>query len=243
MLRCFPYSLNLVAKYILANHLDCLTVKGIITTGELLYDHQRNCLEKAFSCKVFNSYGSRETGLIAQECNQHDGLHMNMESLFIEFLDSSGAPVREGELGQIVVTDLLNFGMPLIRYQIDDFGTFSTRTCRCGRSLPLMEDIRGRVVDEIIVPDGRKVSASTLVLYLVDNGPPVGQVQIVQEELDHFRILLTKDPLPDERVFTYYESTAKRLLGDSVRISFDLVDGIPKEPSGKYRFVKSRIKH
>lgn len=241
-IRCFPYALYLVAKYI-NEHEDLagITPKGIIATGEPLHEHQRDVIENAFQCKVFDSYGSRETGLISQECEFHQGFHINAENVLVEFVGEDGAPVRAGETGRIVVTDFLNYGMPFIRYDLGDLGVFSEAKCRCGRGLPLMHSIQGRIVDEITVPSGRKVSSVTLVLYLVDNGPPVGQVQIVQAAIDKIIIKITKDPKPGPEIFSYYEKTTKEILGDEMKISFEVVDAIPREPSGKYRFVKSLL--
>lgn len=241
IIRCFPYALYLVSEFINRNSFGSIPLKGVVSTGEPLYDHQRKSIEKAFNCKVFDSYESRETGLISQECEYHNGLHINMESIFVEFLADNGGRVKKGESGRIIITDLLNYGMPMIRYDIGDLGIPSNERCSCGRGLPLMRGIQGRVVDEITVPSGKKVSSITLVLYLVDNGPPVGQVQIIQDAMDHFTIKMTKDPEPDESVFQYYRDTAKQLLGEAIKISFDIVDSIPREPSGKYRFVKSLI--
>ena len=240
-IRCFPYSLYLVARYILENSITGICTKGVIATGEPLYDHQREAIEKAFNCRVFDSYGSRETALIAQECEYHNGMHINMECVFIEFLDENGNGVGRGELGRIIVTDLLNYGMPLIRYDLGDLGVPLEKKCPCGRSLPLMGGIEGRVVDEIVLPSGKKVSSITLVLYLVDNGPLVGQVQIIQDAIDHLTIKLTNNPLPDETVFKYYLDTTKELLGKEIRVDFEIVDEILREPSGKYRFVKSLL--
>jgi len=140
-----------------------------------------------------------------------------------------------------VVTDLLNYGMPMIRYNIGDLGTPSAETCPCGRGLPLMKDVQGRAVDKIVLPSGKQLSSITLVLYLVDNGPAVGQVQIVQDAIDHLTIKITDDPQPDESVFQYYKDTAKEILGPEMNISFDIVNSIPREASGKYRFVKSLL--
>jgi phenylacetate-CoA ligase len=240
-IRCFPYSLYLVARFILENNIQHIQPKGIITTGEPLYDHQRNCIEAAFTSKVFDSYGSRETGLIAQECEYHKAMHVNMESVYLEFIGDDGTPVKPGKTGRIIVTDLLNYGMPLIRYDLGDFGVSMTGKCPCGRALPLMKGIQGRVADRIIVPSGRDVSSITLVLYLVDNGPRVGQVQILQDAIDHLTIRMTNNPEPDNKTFNYYRSTIENLLGHEMRITFDIVQAIPRESSGKYRFVKSLL--
>jgi len=240
-IRAFPYALMPVVEYLLEHKEYTIRPKGIIVTGEPLYEHQRKMMEEAFACPVFDSYGSRETGLIAQECEEHKGMHLNFESLVVEYIGENGLPVADGETGELIITDLFNYGMPLVRYSLGDMGVPLNEPCPCGRGLPMMSGVQGRVVDHVVLAGGRRVSPSSLVLYLVDNGPPVGQVQVIQDKIDHLIIKMTNDPTPDERVFDYYRQTVHELLGDDMQLTFEVVKEIPREKSGKYRFVKSLL--
>ena len=242
LIRAFTSPIFEIAKVILEQSIQIPPIKGIITTGEPLYEHQRAVIEKAFGCKMFDSYRSREAGPIAQECEAHEGLHINAENLFIESIPLKGAYCNKECVGEIIVTDLRNFGMPLIRYNMGDIGVMSQKECSCGRGLPLLSGLRGRSASNFITPGGKIVAAGALVLYLVDEAPgPLGQVQIIQERLDILIIRMTKNPLPSEKVLKYQEMTVKRLFGSQMKLKFEFVEKIDREPSGKYLFTKSLI--
>ena len=181
-IRAFTSPIYEVARVAADLAMEFPFLKGIVTTGEPLYRHQRETIERAFGCKVFDSYRCREVGPLAQECEEHRGLHINSESLFVEVVEpEDGGDFGEG-VGEIVVTDLLNFGMPFIRYRMGDMGVLSSRRCPCGRGLPFLEQISGRSADTLKSPDGEYIAAGSMVLYLVDEAPgTLGQVQVVQD--------------------------------------------------------------
>jgi len=243
LIKAFPYSLFLFAKYMLENELVDIRPNGIVTTGEPLYKQQREIIERVFNTKIFDSYGSRETSTIAQECEIHGGYHINAEAHVVEFLSSEGMPIEPGKRGEIITTDLFNFGMPFIRYAVGDTGVKSPKKCSCGRNLPLMEKVHGRVFDEIVSPTGRKVSPITFFISLGGEGPDIGQIQIIQESLSHITVRVTKEPKPDPEIYNYYPRMIKRIMGESVTTMIELVDEIPREASGKFRCVKSLIEH
>lgn len=239
MIRAFTSPIYEVAKYVQVNNIDDIKLKGVITTGEPLYDHQRKLISSAFHCEVFDSYRSREAGPLAQECELHNGMHINAESLYIEAVQPANPDVFEDGMGEIVVTDLLNYGMPLIRYKMGDMGILSDEKCSCGRGLPLLKKIAGRTSDILYTPDMKCVTAGSLVLYLVDEAPGLlGQVQIIQDQLDHLIIRMTPDPPPTQEIREYQENTVRRLFGEKMRVTFDTVNEIPPEKSGKYLFTK-----
>ena len=239
MIRAFTSPIYEVAKYVRDNNIDDIKLKGVITTGEPLYDHQRKLISSAFHCEVFDSYRSREAGPLAQECEIHNGMHINAESLYIEAVQPANPDVFEDGMGEIVVTDLLNYGMPLIRYKMGDMGILSDEKCPCGRGLPLLKKIAGRTSDILYTPDKKCVTAGSLVLYLVDEAPGLlGQVQIIQDQLDHLIIRMTPDPPPTQEIREYQENTVRRLFGEKMRVTFDTVNEIPPEKSGKYLFTK-----
>ncbi len=240
MIRGFPNSIFLVADYINQNDIHLDFNSNVISTGEPLYDHHKKAFAKAFHGEIFNSYSAREVSLIGQECEKHNGLHLNMECNFVEFMTGTG-PARCGEIGDIIVTDLVNRGMPLIRYQIGDKGVPEEGQCECGRGLSLLGSVMGRDGDIFKLPNGNRVAAITLVLYLVDNGPMVGKVQVIQDRIDHLTVKITDDPMPDGNVFAFYRKTINGLLGPEMKVDFTIVEDIPKEASGKYRFVKCEI--
>ena len=237
MIRAFVSPLFEVAQYILDQQGEGINLKGIVTTGEPLYGHQRKVVSMAFNCDVFDSYRTREVGPVAQECSAHQGLHINAESVYIEIVE----PDAQGQ-GKIVVTDLLNYGMPFIRYEIGDFGILSNEECLCGRGLPILNKVTGRIANSLYTPEGKIVTAGSLVLYLVDEAPGLlGQVQIIQDAFDHITIKMTKNPPPTMEIFTYQKNTVKRLFGENMQVTFEEVESIPIEKSGKYLFTICKL--
>jgi phenylacetate-CoA ligase len=230
------------ASFLLQKGIQDIRVRSVITSAEMLQESERETIEKALGCRVFNRYGCREVGLIASECEYHQGMHINAESLIVEFV-RDGKTCSPGEQGDVVITDLLNFGMPFLRYRIEDVGVPSSKMCPCGRGLPLMEMVGGRVTDFLVAPDGRRVSGASLTIYLVANTPGVKQAQIIQEVPDCLRLKIVRGSEYTEDSIVYIRRKVEEFFGTQMAIAFEYVDEIAKEPSGKYRFSICRIKN
>jgi phenylacetate-CoA ligase len=153
-------ALELLARYLLHCGRPGIWCDAVVTGAEALAPSQRALMERAFGCPVFNRYGSSEAGFIAHECGQNPGhqLHVNAELLWLEFI-RNGRPVQHGELGEVVLTEFTNRAMPLIRYRTHDVGSPGQpgETCPCGRGLPLVSSIEGRVDDLFYLPSGEVV--------------------------------------------------------------------------------------
>lgn len=215
--------------------------KAVVTSAELLDGQQRKVIEGVFGCKVFDRYGSRETSIIASECDQHTGLHICAENIYIEII-ADNRPAAPGQLGKVVVTDLMNYGMPFIRYQIEDVGKASEkRDCPCGRGLPLMEMAAGRVTDFLVTPDGKIISGASLTIFLIANTPGLAQAQFYQDRKDEITLRLVKGPKFSDESRRFLDTEIPKFFGPSVRYHLDFVDSIPVEASGKYRFSISRL--
>jgi phenylacetate-CoA ligase len=242
MILAFSSPIYELARYIRRRSIENISVKGIVTTGEPLYEAQRRVIEEAFHCLVFDSYRSREAGPLAQECSVHEGMHINAECLYLE-ADSQNDLAGCGDgIGPVLVTDLMNYGMPLIRYDTGDLGSLSDKTCSCGRGLPLLSTIVGRATDTFISPKGSYIPTIALVMYLVNAAPDlIGQMQVVQDALDHLVFRFTNDPLPSEKVLEHQRKIIEKLFGKEMRISYEFVHEIPKEKSGKYLYAKRLI--
>jgi len=237
----YANSIYLFARYLKeTNRRDFHRPQAIITSAEVLTGEQRKVIESVFECRVFDRYGSRETSVIATECEKHNGLHIAAESLFLEFTKSSKA-VKPGELGKIIVTDLLNYGMPFIRYQIEDIGVPSDEICSCGRGLPLMKMAAGRVTDFLVTPERKIISGASLTIYLIVNAPGVAQAQLIQESIDHIHFKIVKGEKFSEESLKFFEREIPKFFGNSMKYSLEFVDQIPTESSGKYRFSISQI--
>jgi phenylacetate-CoA ligase len=179
-LIAYSQSAMLFAHYLRESGIEDIRFQSIITTAEVLLPGQRELLERTFHGRVFNRYGCREVSVIASECACHEGMHVNAEALLLEVVPDPSIP---RPAGRIVITDLLNFSMPLIRYEVGDVGAWAGRMCACGRSLPLLTDVQGRITDFLTLPDGCRVSGPALTLVVSDMAD-VSQVQFVQSSLD-----------------------------------------------------------
>lgn len=216
---------------------------SIVTSAEMLTDADRALLEDYYGCKVFNRYGCREVAVIATECEYHDGLHIMSEGLYVEILDGT-QPAAEGEVGKIVVTDLRNYSMPLIRYQIGDMSSMNYATCRCGRSLPRLNSLEGRLTDFLVADDGRLVSGVFLFTYLLADRPGLGRVQVLQSELNQVCIHLTGIGQPEAELqedIEHLRQAVAKHLGPGTRFEYKLVSSIPNSASGKFIFCKSEV--
>ena len=236
------HSLFFFANFLKQKGLEPFRPKGIISTCMVLHDFERKRIEETFGCKVFNRYGCEEVSLIACECEAHEGLHLNLNTLIVEFI-RDGRPVRAGEAGAIVVTDLTNYGMPFIRYKVGDVGIPSENLCSCGRSLPLMESLEGRVADYVVTPEGSLISGISLTENFAMQLPEIKQLQIIQEKRDFMVFKMVRG----EAFSTGSEERIKNLalerFGPQVTFQCEYVEHIPQEANGKYRFCISKVRN
>ena len=247
IIRGYAGSVYLMAKYMLKNGINDIQPKAVITSAESLLDFQRKTIEDAFSCRVFDYYGSREIGAIAAECEEHCGYHVSAENVVLECV-RDGEHVAADEAGEILVTSLRNYGMPFIRYSIGDVGKLSDEVCVCRRGLPLMGSVEGRVSQFMAVFDkrlGRVVPVSTAApgpFSLVLMKVPLDSYRIVQESLDRVVITAVKGKGFSDRHMEFLVEHLRRILGDGLRVEFEFVDYIPPLPSGKRSVFTSKIK-
>ncbi|MCJ7508774.1 MAG: phenylacetate--CoA ligase family protein [candidate division Zixibacteria bacterium] len=237
----YANSMYLFACFLEANNIIGVNPKSIITSAEVLHPHEREKIEKIFNCKVFDRYGCREVSIVASECEKHSGLHINAENLYIEFINQEKT-AKPGEVGDVVITDLLNFGMPFIRYKVEDMGIPGNKPCACGRGLPLMQMVAGRMTDFIITPDGKYISGAALTIYMIATIPGIKQAQLIQEEKSKVIFKIVKDHKFNQETVLQIEKKAIELLGNQIKVTLDFVDEIPKEASGKYRFCISKVR-
>jgi phenylacetate-CoA ligase len=219
--------------------LDNLGIKVAFVTSERLYDHQRQLIQSVFGCPVANGYGGRDAGFIAHQCPA-GGMHLTYEDIIVEIIDPEGRVLAPGESGEIVVTHLATKDFPFIRYRTGDIGVLDDQPCSCGRTLPLLKSIEGRSTDFLVAKDGTVMHGLSLI-YLVRDLRGVRQFKIVQESLDLTRIQLVTDATFDPAELPNIERGGKARLGESVTVEVSLVDEIPPEKSGKYRYVVSRV--
>jgi phenylacetate-CoA ligase len=231
----YASSLYRFAKFLVDNPIyDLSFIDAVSSTSEVLYPDQRRLIEDTFDCQVFNRYATRELGALACECEAHTGLHTSVENAYIEIL-KNGAPVETGEAGDIYVTNLHNYGMPFIRYQLADVAVWHPDDrCPCGRSHPMIQVVEGRHNDLFRRRDGGVVWGGI--------GNPlwdmegVRKFQFIQKTLDYVVVRVVKDGLMSDAQRAEVEKAVKIALGDHVKLDFEFPDDILAERSGKHRY-------
>jgi len=159
MIYAYPTPLYLLARYILKNHFD-FKVNHIVTTSEILFPEHRRVIEKAFQCKVFDLYGANDGGVLSFECEYFSGYHLSMEKCVTEISNEKGEEIPIGTTGNVVLTDLENYAMPLIRYKVGDRAIITNQRCRCGRGLNRLQSVSGRIKDFVDLINGRRIDGS-----------------------------------------------------------------------------------
>jgi phenylacetate-CoA ligase len=235
VLSGYASALERFAKFVQAHHMDDIKFTGVISNSEVLYPRQRELFERTFDCVVLNRYATRELGGIACECPEHMGLHIGVGEVYVEIL-RDGVPVPVGEEGDVVVTNLNNYGMPFIRYHVGDVAQLSDKVCRCGRGLPVMEVVHGRSSDMLRTKDGRVVHPAFFTHTFFDMRE-VKQFQITQKSYDHIIVSLVEQGKLSPEQLAFLEQHIKGTFGSEVKVEIELLDAIPLKPSGKYRFI------
>lgn len=215
-----------------------ISIPKVIVTAEPLYNWQRELFAQVFSAKTFERYGSREIGTVASECSQHLGMHIFEPSYCCEVVDEAGNAVPNGQMGELVVTDLFNYAMPLVRYRTGDMVVIDDSPCGCGCTWCRIVGIGGRIVDMIVRPDGAKVEGLVVVNSLRMSGVRV-QVQVVQTTPTSLVVRYQETDTIPEDVRCRFQSRISELLGAPLDIVYEPVSQLHYDPSGKYRYVIS----
>jgi phenylacetate-CoA ligase len=240
-LEGYPSTMFILAQYLLRRG-QTLPMKGVFTSSETLHAAQRAAFESAFGGAVFDFYGMAERVVFAGECDRHGGKHLFDEYGVTEIVDDEGRPVEAGTSGTIVGTSLWNRGMPLIRYRTGDVSVRDRRTCACGRGLGHLADVATKAEDIVATPDGRMLSPSVL----THPFKPFHQLlksQIIQDAPDHVLVkLVPGSDFGDAQRELLVAGLSER-LGPSMRIDTVVVEDIPAERSGKFRWVICQVPH
>ena len=231
----YAESLHLMSAYVREHGgAGGLGLRGIITSAQTLPEASRQAIEEAFGCRVFDKYGSREFSGIAYECEAHAGHHVVAENYIVEIL-VDGRPARPGEIGEVVVTDLNNFCVPLIRYRLGDLAEAldEGQGCACGRGLPRIGRIEGRLQAMILGSHGRYVPSSFFLHVMKDYDFAVRQFQVIQERHGALRLRIVKGLRYSDEVLEEILGVLRRYVGAAMEIEVELVDAIPLTRAGK----------
>lgn len=228
----------IIAKYIIENGIKIPAPKAILTGAEPLYEFQRQLIEKAFGAPVYNTYGCREFMLIGAECHLKSGLHLNIDHLAVDTVDEDGRLTED--VGDIVITDLHNYGMPLIRYRNGDRAKLSKVVCDCGNPLPLMESVEGRKLDVILTADGKRIPGEFFP-HLFKDYRGIRQFQVIQDKIESVDIKLVLDPSGEPDFINDLKSVMMETLGQDIGVNIQVVNEIPLTSSGKLRVTINNL--
>jgi len=198
----------------------------------------RDKLGKMFHSPVYNNYGPHEMEGVACECSERRGLHQSLDSYVIEFI-RNGKPAAMDEFAELVLTDLENFAMPLIRYKIGDHIQAGSYPCTCGRTLPLMHDVEGRTGD--VIKTSRGIFTESCLQNFFEKFGLENQFQMIQKKADQIESRIVPSVALNSPLIEKIIKGLNDLLGPEIQVHVERVRAIPCEPSGKFRPVKSMI--
>ncbi len=236
----YATALEAFARFLLERKKFKIRPIAVESSAETLTDEQREVIEAAFDAPLYNYYGSREVNNLAAQCQARLGLHTNMLSRYIEVVDNDGRPLPPGVPGRILVTDLSNRAMPLIRYENEDIGSWSDVSCTCGRAFRMLEKVWGRSSDFITTPDGKLIHGEYFT-HLFYHVTEVNTFQVFQKGLREVQISIVLQPGVAQFSLDALHEKISSALGPEMRFKIQLVDSIPRTPSGKHRFTISAV--
>jgi phenylacetate-CoA ligase len=238
----YASSLHRFAQFVRQGPYRDIRFDGVFSSAEALLPAVRDLIEETFQCRMFNRYGTLELGGVACECEAHTGLHISMENNYVEIL-RDGQPAKPGQVGDVVVTNLNNLGMPFIRYSIGDASAwYDGPDCPCGRAASMLQEVQGRLVDSFKTRDGRSAWAGFAGAgYVGLAHPAIKQFQIVQKSLDLMVVRLVRDGLIPQSTLDGVTQTIHTAFGENVEVRYEFPDEIPALPSGKHRYAYSEI--
>jgi phenylacetate-CoA ligase len=242
LLDGYAESFNFLARYLKDHGRLHLSPKGIISSAQTLPDSSRRAIEEAFGCKVFDKYGSREFSGIAYECEAHRGHHVVGEGYIVEVL-KDGRPCPPGEVGEVVITDLNNYCLPFLRYRIGDLAEAidPAEPCPCGRGLPRLGRIEGRVQSILIGSNGTYVPGTFFAHVLKDYDHAIRQFQIVQEERGAIVFKVVRGKRFTDEALEEVLTVLRRYLGADLRIAVEYHENIDMVRTGKRLATVSKL--
>lgn len=235
----YAVSFYLLAEHMLEQNLEPPpSLRALITTSEKVTAEMRRVMESAYGCPVFEEYSTVENISFASAC-EHGRLHVSPEAGLVEILRPDGSPCDPGEPGEIVATGLFRSYQPLIRFRLGDEAAWATEPCPCGRDLPVLQEVLGRIEDVVVGPDGRRLVRFHGIF--VDQ-PAVREGQIIQEARDHVYVKVVPSRHWTDEAAQDIEQRIQQRLGGAVRVTVETVDQIPRTKAGKFQAVVSKIR-
>jgi phenylacetate-CoA ligase len=238
MLRGYPSAIYEFTKMVHNKKLlKAIGVKTIVTGAETLLDFQRDFIQNAFGCKVYDNYSLWEQVCIISEC-EFQVKHHQMEYGILEILDQNDNPVQNEIIGEITGTNLVNLSMPLIRYKTRDLALRSNRSCKCGRKHDVIDYIDGRIEDIIVTPDGRHVGRMDAAFKHIQG---IDYAQIIQDDIEKINVRLVKNEKFYNDEIKVLEKHIRERVGNKIKIDYQFTEKLNYSNNGKLRFVINNI--
>jgi phenylacetate-CoA ligase len=240
-IKAYPSSLRILADVYGQRELK-ISPRMVFTSAELLDNEVKRSITSAFDTEVFDNYACSEFGLLGWECRQHEGYHLNVESVVMEFV-KHGEAVAPGESGEVVCTSLENTSMPLIRYRLDDVGVPLEDPCSCSTTLPLIKVVEGRVDDFLTTTDGKIIPPTVFFPYPFENMEGIKQFRVIQEKKDKliFQLVENGNSLDDVQILEKAKRKIKDLFGEDMDVEFQIKKRLDRNSSGKLRKIISHV--
>lgn len=237
----YASTLDVLSTFMVKNNLanpNDYSVKSILSGSEILQDRTRENLKKIFNCNIVSRYSNQENGVIAQEYVASTEMRLNNTNYYIEFLkQNSDEEAREGELSRVVITDLYNYAMPMIRYDTGDLAIYSD-ICICkGRNERVIREIYGRRVDTIYDTKGNVISPHTITNNMWSESE-IKQFKFQQTDEDEYKIIINKGKNINTDELKLINKF-KNILGQDAHIYIEYVNEIPVLSSGKRKYIEN----
>lgn len=240
ILTSYTCVLGRAAECLIADGSPPLGCRLVVIGAELASPRIRDDIKRALSGRVLDTYSTQEVGLAAWECPTTGYYHVGEDNVILEVLRRDGAPCREGEEGEVVVTSLQALAMPFIRFRLEDVAVRGPAPCPCGAPYATIAGIKGRLQDYFLLPDGREVYPWYIVSLFPDRAPWIRQYDIEQDESGPIRMRVVPCRIPTESEIENCRGLFRSALGPNVEVRIEIVKDIPPGPGGKYYYQRSR---
>lgn len=235
--RGHPAAIDTLCRALSEAGIENVKPKYIFTASEAILDHQRRFIESWAGVPVCDNYGLKEHNVLITQCPK-GGYHIAMEYGIVEIIKDDGTPAQPGEEGRIVATGLHNMAFPLLRYDTMDYARLSDRKCPCGRTLPLVESLTGRVDDRLLTAEGRWVSGLSFAFLFAEG---IQRAQLVQNERLALDVYLVPARDYSDATDRFLTTELKKKLGQQVEIRIHLAEEVPYRSCGKFKFVINKM--
>jgi phenylacetate-CoA ligase len=234
----YAVSYYLLAKFVLEDNLPVPPIKAIVSTSEKVTPGMREVMQRAFGCRVYEEYSTVENAVFASQCEQ-GRLHVSPDSGIVELLKPDGTPSAPGEPAEVVATCLMRDYQPMIRFRLGDMAVWDPQACPCGREMPVIKEVLGRVEDVVVGPDGRQMVRFHGIF---TDQPHVREGQIIQEALTRIRVKVVPTGVFGPADAQDIINRIQQRLGPQVQVLVEAVDSIPRTKAGKFQAVISLLR-